>query len=705
MSLPFLKNNEENPENFWTLVLGKNWVDSAIWRVVGEKAEIVSHGGAFPYQEGDKTSLIEAADGSLSNAASHLPEGSPEPKKVVFGLPPAYLEGGEIKSDTVEILKVLSKELELAPAGFVVIPEAIVHLLKSQEGAPPNVILVGSSEDFLEVTLVQNGKVLGTTEVGRSISTGTDLQEGLTRLPKVEQYPTRILVYNHKAADIQSTKDNLLETDWEKAEGLSFLHTPKVEVLPEDVVARAISLAGGAEVGNATMLAGKSAAVEESDVEPAKIDEEEVAEITEVTKDQNVKTVSAEEFGFKEGEDAQEREFAVPPVSVPQVPAPKPLAQLSRLFSKIKIPTLSSRGSFGSRRSLLPLLLTLVILGSGLAYWFLPEAKVAIYVSPKKYEKELNIKPKTLSARHLEANVTISKSKDTTGSALVGDVAKGEVTIYRVGAQTTLPKGTLLSSGILKFTLDKDVKVASGSAGPDSLGKNTESAPITASAIGTDSNLSVGTAFKIGTLSSETMTAKNEKALTGGVSREVQAVSKDDISKLADEAKKELESQAQSSLKNQLKDGEILIAQEEGIVVTEEDYSAKVGNEAQSLSVKMTGKVKFFAVSKSHIKELLEKEGGLPDGFTLKEDQIQISSVPQGKGEYEVKITANLLPQVDSQDLTKRITGKSLPDARNILSTTPGFVRAEIKIKFKFPGPLGTLPRQGKNISVEVIAK
>ena len=206
MDLPIFKKQEEH-ENFWSLVLGKNLVDSAIWRVVEQKTEIIAHGGAFPYLEGDTTSLTEAADGSLSNAASQLPEGAHVPKKVVFGLSPNQLEDGEIKKEFIEILKVLSKELDLSPAGFVVIPEAITHLLKVQEGAPPNAILVGSSEEFLEITLVQNGKILGTTEVGRSMSTGQDLAEGLARLPKVGQYPTRVLVYNHKAADIQSTKN------------------------------------------------------------------------------------------------------------------------------------------------------------------------------------------------------------------------------------------------------------------------------------------------------------------------------------------------------------------------------------------------------------------------------------------------------------------------------------------------------------------
>lgn len=705
MDLPIFKKQEEQPENFWSLVLGKNWVDSAIWRVVGEKTEIIAHGGAFPYQEGDKISLTEAADGSLSNAASHLPESANEPKKVVFGLPPGYLENGEIKKDTVEILKVLSKELELSPVGFVVIPEAIIHLLKSQEGAPPNVILIGSPEDFLEITLIQNGKSLGTTEVGRSMSVGQDLQEGLARLPEVTQYPTRILVYDHKTADIEATKNNLLETDWEKV-GLSFLHTPKVEVLPEDVVARAVSLAGGAEIGHATILAGTdfpSAQPKAQEVVEGPISiEEDIAETTNdlsVENVSNIKEVAPLELGFKEGEDAQEKEFALPPVySQPPIKPPPARRFLSNI--NFKLPQRGKPALYG-------VVALAALIGILIFYWFVPSAQVSVFVSPKLFEKELTLKvnSKDLPARVLEIEKIVNKEADTTGSANVGDRAKGEVTIYRVGAQTTLPKGTLLSSGSLKFTLDKDVKVASGSAGPDTLGKNTESAPVTASEIGSDYNLSSGTAFKIGTFSTESTTAKNEKAFTGGSSREVQAVSKSDLDNLEESAKKELESQAQNALESQLKENEILIAQADGIVVASKDFSQKAGDEAQKVSVKITGKAKFFAISKADLKTLLTKDGGLPEGFTLKEDQIRLSAQAKGKNEYKAKITANLLPQVEPESLKERIAGKSLTDARNILSGTPGYQHAEIMIKFKLPGPLATLPRRSQKINVEVVAE
>lgn len=728
MDLPIFKKQEEQPENFWSLVLGKNWVDSAIWRTVDEKTEIIAHGGAFPYQEGDATSLTEAADGSLSNAASQLLD-TDAPKKVVFGIAPSQLEAGEIKKDFIEVLKVLSRELDLTPAGFVAIPEAITHLLKVQVGAPPNVILVGSSEEFLEVTLVQNGKVLGTTEVGRSMSTGQDLAEGLARLPEVPQYPTRVLVYNHKNADIEATKNNLLETEWEKV-GLSFLHTPKVEVLPEDVVARAVSLAGGAETGHATELVEKPMATDGEEAiqqdSHEKTQEESPEESKEETLDKqevsNVKTVSPEELGFKEGQDAlveapSTGEFAVPVSShLPQGPS-SPVHEIPSVKRNLplKIFSLASRLRIPSMPYLALPAVLLGIVGLGLLYWFLPSAQVSVFIAPKTYEKKVefavntqgeeNIEGKIIPARVLEVEKTVNKETNTTGSAKVGDRAKGEVTIYRVGSQVTLPEGTILSAGGLKFTLDKDVTVASGSAGPDSLGKNKESATAQAADIGSEFNLSSGTSFKIGTFSAESMTAKNDKAFTGGSSREIAAVAKKDLENLEEDAKKELEIEANEALKERLDENEILIPAGQDTAITTKDFSNKVGDEAQTVSIKLVGKVKFFAISRTHIKELLSTQGQIPEGFSVKEQQLEVATSPKGENKYEANIKANLLPRVDPKNLTERIAGKSPRSARDILSTTPGFTRAEMKIKFKFPGPLSTLPRRAEKIAIEVVAE
>jgi hypothetical protein len=88
------------------------------------------------------------------------------------------------------------------------------------------------------------------------------------------------------------------------------------------------------------------------------------------------------------------------------------------------------------------------------------------------------------------------------------------------------PKG-LSSSGSLKFTLDSDDgSKSTGSDYIDVPGKVT--AKLTAGVIGQDNNLPSGTEFTIQNFGKDSYIAKNETALQGGSSEEVQVVSKDD---------------------------------------------------------------------------------------------------------------------------------------------------------------------------------
>lgn len=69
---------------------------------------------------------------------------------------------------------------------------------------------------------------------------------------------------------------------------------------------------------------------------------------------------------------------------------------------------------------------------------------------------------------------------------------------------------------------------------------------------------------------------------------------------------------------------------------------------------------------------------------------------------FDVKISANLLPSIDSVGVAKQIAGKYPQLAENFLSTVPGFVSAEIRLKPMLKGKLGTLPHIYKNINVEI---
>lgn len=717
----------------WSLVIGKNWVEAGIWRVIGEKTEIVSQGGASSWQEDNSETLISAADSTLSAAAASLEDDAPEPTNAVLGLPPSWVENGEIKKERLELLKKLCRELELKPAGFVVIPEAIVHFLKAKEGALLNAILVGLSEDSIDLSLVQGGKILGTVEVAKSMSLGQDMAEGLARLPTLFQYPSRILLYNHRAVNLDEARQNLIKTEWKDFKIL-FLHTPKVEILPEDAGILAVSLAGGTEVGHATALV---------------VPKEETEEEGEKPRQEELEEVSIEELGFLKGADVaktkpppspqresadeepeaedivrkkEEPEIGEEPtkkfLSLPRFSLPK----RDWAFSPPTLPTLA-----GFRFLWVFGLILVFLAGSlGVAYWYLPKAKVLIYVAPKVLEKsiEFRVDPNLSSvnqderivpAKLLEIPVSGEKTGQPSGTKTVGERAGGQVIIYNTGGATTLKSGTaVIGPNSLKFSLDEDAPVASGSS---SANPSKTTVKITASDIGNQYNLAAGTEFSVGNFAKSAVSAKNEEAFLGGTSREVSAVSKEDIEVLERELSKELFVQGMENLKSTLGEDEILIEESGLFQKANKTLSNKAGEEASTIKLKLEGRVLVSAVPRSALSSFVqsEVEGDVPDGFTLRQDQIEVSYQKKAQEAKEkvkeqpkfvAQVKANLLPKVDPDKIARAIAGKYPEVAKNYLSSNiPGFTRAEISANIRLPGKLGTLPRIPKNIKVEVAAE
>ncbi len=764
----FKKREPSDVEHFWALVIGRNWVQSAIWRVVGDKAEVVSEGSSVTWEEDSEESLIVAADSSLSSAAANITDEVSEPNKVVFGLPPGWIKDGNITDERLGFLKKVSKELELSPAGFVVLPEAITHFLKSREGAPLNAILVGPSDSSIDVTLVQNGKILGSVEVAKSMSLGEDVAEGLAQIEKISQYPSRILLYNHKHGNLEDARRELLDTEWKDSK-IAFMHTPKVDILPEDIGISAVSLAGGAEVGDATrvVLPHDSESDLPREPEDAELPDENLPDTS------DVEEVSPEELGFLEGVDVAEvnqmREtpdtLEQPPLSprtaiagdetfepVPHVAPLKP-GLLPGLFATIqsfmpssfkmpqgvRLPRVSGiRGRFGNISGIAFIIIAALVILGGLAYWYIPKATVTIFVSPKLLEKTVNIKvdPSISSAdiaNHIvpgqmkEAVVSGDKTTSATGTKTIGEAARGTVTILHSGPATTLKEGVVLTGpNKLKFTLDSDTAIASGSSTLLNNSPSKTQAKVTASEFGPDYNLSSGSNFTVGNFSEADFAATNEQAFSGGTSRSVSAVSDEDRASLKKSLVAELNSRGLDQLKEQLGPDEILVDDSASFNTDTENYSAKSGDEAQTVKLSLSGKVKALVVPKSAMNDLVKGEiqNEVPQGFLLREDQIDISykavaikapaktdkkdtktTPAPTTSNFEATIKANLLPQVKPDEIANKISGKLPQEAKDYLATIPGFSRAEININFRLPGFLGTLPRISKNITVEVSAE
>lgn len=704
---------------YWALVIEPGWVQAGVWEIEGEKAKIASLSPAAAWEVEEE--IVGAADTALSAAIQNLPEDIKEPSKTVFGVPSSWVSDGQINSEHLEKIKRICSELSLEPTGFVVLPEAIAHLFKSEEGVPLNAVVVGVGDENIEIAVFKLGNLAGNSVVARSVSIADDVNEGLTRFSGAEAIPSRLLLYDGKEGELEEVKQSLLKVSWEDNEKVKFLHTPKIEIVEPDRKVLATALAGASEIANVSTI---EVAIEK-EIPP------EVENVTEPDKE-----IKAQDLGFVVGEDVAKKAQEVPVATAPEYPpeAPPKTPRFGRflpqsilakftgaLSSFLTRPTTGGGAQAPSKRifTIGAVTLGLLLIVGFFLWWYFPKAAVTIYVAPKRIDEKTSatfdaniqspdIAKKTLVAKVVTTDTSGDKTKSTSGTKVVGEKAKGTVTLYRPGPEVTLASGTLIMvSNELKFTLDDSVVVASGSA--ITPGKVT--ANVTAADIGSQYNLASGSVFNVGNYPSGDLQAKNDAAFSGGTSRDISAVSQEDQDTLLEDLTNELLENAKEKLKEEEGDDTVFIPESVVSTVTSKTFSNKVGDEASTLKLSLEMEAKGITVDKESLYELAREalKEKTPSGFALRDEQLtfRFELVEESDGVYDMELTvgANLLPELKLDEIKKNISGRTPTVAENYLRSIPGFSRAEIKIKPALPGRLKVLPRMGKNIEITISAE
>lgn len=705
--LDFLTKSKEKNESFWALLIEPEWITSAIWQIVDKKVEIVSTSPSTRYDNQSNVEglgLIEAVDASLSSCTQNLPEDFVDPTKTVFGVPNSWIEDGNIKEEYLGKLKKLCDDLSLVPSGFVVLSEAISHFIKQDEESPLSGIVAGISNDVVDLSIFSLGKLIGTTSVLRSVSIEEDMVEGLSRLGgTLENFPSRIILINQKEQELEEIKRTLGSADWEKIGNSKFIHTPRIEVLEPSKKIMAVALAGGSEMGEVIGV-HEVGANEQVDTDiDTETDTLPIEELDNVHEPENV---TAEDLGFVVNNEPQKASFVAPVVNDKFIEPVKSI-QLPKL-PKFNFKKPNFNFKVGNRPLIMggSLLVTLLVVGF-ILWWFAPKATITIYVSPKKIEESTSVNiASDLTSSEIEVTVSGEKTKSTTGTKLVGDRAKGSVKIQNGTAfPVNVPAGTiLLSAGDLKFQTTKSASI-SGALSPSTPG--TATIDVEAGNIGNEYNLAKNEVFKVSNFPKAEVDATAVDNFTGGSSRQISSVSDDDRKSLIKSLTEELTNDAKLKLNEKVGSDEMLV---ESSIITEsdeEDFSNKVNDEASNLKLNLGLIVKAKVVSKTGLSAVSKKnlESKVPEGFVLKDDQITYDFSETDEDDvFELRISANLLPNINPDDIAKKISGKISSIAEDYLNSVPGFIRAEIRVTPLFPGKLGTLPHVSDRIYITISA-
>jgi hypothetical protein len=707
-------------EYYWALVIEPGWIQAGVWAISEEKARVISLSSPAAWEVDEE--IIGAADTALSSAIQKLPEDIGEPSKTVFGVPPSWVGEGQIKEENLEKIKKICVELTLEPTGFVIIPEAIAHLIKSEEGAPLNAVVVGVRNENIEIAVFRLGNLIGNSTVARSVSIADDVIEGLARFPGTEALPSRILLYDGKEGELEEERQTLLKLSWDDQEKVKFLHTPKIEIVDPDRKVLATALAGASEIGNVTAVENVKKKFEDEELSPEET--------------QNIKApedkISPEELGFTIGEDVSQKRPVISESPAPPIPKAAPAGlqpvniqkpNLMKLFSGFG-GKIAQKINFapGKKVFLTASIVTIVLLAGGFLYWLLaPRATVTIYVSTKKLEEKVsvNFEPNLATADYenglipgeiVTTEVSGDKTKSTTGTKTIGEKAKGTVKIQNgTASNINLAAGTLLvSNNDLSFTVSAAASV-SAALSPSQPG--TANIDVIAADIGAQYNLAKDESFKVGNYPKAEVDGVAVADFSGGSSRDILAVSDEDQKALDEELTDELLDKAKNDMASNLSLDKYLIEETIQPEVNTKSYSAKVGDEASTLKLSLGLGVSGIVVDKQtlygYAKEILKDK--IPSGYAVRDEQItfafELLGVKQSIYQTDTTLGINLLPEIDTQEIVKNISGRYPELAREYLTRISGFREAEIRMRPSFPGKLGILPRITKNITIEVSAE
>jgi len=695
MNLPFAKKNHPTTpahEQFFAIQIGPENVKSAVWSVYNNKPQVLAVGMASGWDGQTQDSLLLAADQSVSDTLSRLdPTGMANPQKVIFGLMPNWIENEKISPARIQLIKNLSTKLELKPIGFVPSSEAMLRHVHSLEGVPPTAIFLGFWQHHLEICVARLGRNEGTFLIDRSQNPVEDVLEGLHRFGHLDMLPSRMLLYD-SGTDLEDIRQLLLSYPWQSPQNrLNFLHYPKIESLPFDFSVRSVALSGGGEVASAMGIISDFSDQPDPTPTPA--------------------SAPKTDLGFTEHQPSPN--MPDQEVYIPLKTPPAKLTLPSWPVLKISPPKMSW--------VVILVVLILVTLSTFAAYWYLPTAEVTLWVAPKDLVHRFDLLAKTnlqtvdlaslsVPATVLDATVSDKASTSTTGTKTVGTKATAKVTIFNgtdgpykfaVGTSLTSPSG-------LKYLTLEAVSVASASGTVvTNLQPGKAEVKVEAAQIGSEYNLDANTTLKVASFSTKDIAAQNTDAFTGGTSKKVQAVAKEDLSKLRTTLSDKLKTKAAEDLTGKVSDTSTLIVDSITTQTKSEDFSAKQGDEADTLELTLTLQAQGLVVKDTDLSQLVDSQVAplVPPGYRFFQDpkpSFTVKKIDKDAITFTAQISSQLLPKVDEYTVLQNIIGKYPNQAQEYLKAIPGVTKVEFVVSPALPSFFSTLPHVSKNIKLEI---
>jgi hypothetical protein len=319
-----------------------------------------------------------------------------------------------------------------------------------------------------------------------------------------------------------------------------------------------------------------------------------------------------------------------------------------------------------------------------------------------------------LPGRTISKEVADSATAPATGRRVVPDSpASGEVVfVNKTNKAVSVPKGTAVSAGGVRFLTQGDVTVAAtvGSGNQQRIGMGR--AKIAAATGGPAGNVERYRIDAVEGPLGPALDVQNDLPTRGGTEKTVTLVTADDRRRLQDSLQQRLTDRLMQQVRQQLpapdKETAIPWAGQNPAVV-EATFSKNADEQAQSVSLTLKLRYGATVFGNDAYNALVRQMAtarvgqGMP-GFqvvpqTLRPEPPEVAGMENGLVRLNGRASAAVEPRLDAGDLRRALANRPLAEARAYLGTLPGVGAAAVQTS---PGWLGRLPWLWPRIAVVV---
>ena len=400
-------------------------------------------------------------------------------------------------------------------------------------------------------------------------------------------------------------------------------------------------------------------------------------------------------------------------VFMPEEPAAaQELVKESRKFSFPKI-SLHFPNFFAAKKGVLITgAIFLIVLSSYIIYGLTaPKANAKIVVHSQALTRSVTIKVKTdtqtdvknkiLRGTTLTTLAENSLEKDTTGTKIVGDKAKGTATIYnKTSSDIKLSKNHKLTykgkSTDLNYYTQNDITIPGSIADDSNPGSNISgevTVDITASDIGGSYNIDKDKSLSVSGYKSADMAGETKTDISGGKSETIKIVTVEDKTAISNDLKTQNIQKANNDLTAKLGSSQKIIVGSVDAKIVKETYSKNVGDEADKISLTQSVDASGLVYLDSELNRFLDEyvKDVIPQGYVLsaqdREVKVEVlgnstnSVLTSKEADLQVTLKTLVIPDIKEEDVKNSLKGKSPEEATKILGNLKNVSSLEFNLK------------------------